>query len=237
MDFYPFAMVLLGSLVQVRLYCCLALFLCLALAGIPAMAMPANPASAPLGMVMQAERAHLGVDITSGGATIYDGDRLETQDDGTLRARLGGSQLYLRQGTITEVHGLTNGYSASLLHGTVIASSPEGQTFELLADGATIRPVGAQATVARVTWLTPYALVIAANVGAVKVSLDGELKTIEAGNSYRMVILPDSADPQNAGGKPPTHGGRNKAIFVWIAIAGAVTGIIAWRAIVSPSGL
>src|SRR5438270_8917887 len=105
---------------------CLVFVLGASLIGIPAMARPANPASAPLGLVMQAERARQGADVTSGGATIYEGDRLETQDDGTLRARLGGSQIYLRPDTIAEIHGLTAGYSASLLHGTVIASSPEG---------------------------------------------------------------------------------------------------------------
>src|ERR1700687_4581380 len=117
--------------------------------------MPANPASAPLGFVLQAERAHAGADLISGGATIYDGDRLETQEDGTLRARLAKSQMYLRPSTLAEVHGLSNGYSASLFRGTVIASSPEGQTFQLLANGATIRPVGSQATVAQGTWVTP----------------------------------------------------------------------------------
>jgi len=45
---------------------------------IPATGVPANPASVPLGSVLQAERARTGVDTTSGGATIYDGDRLET---------------------------------------------------------------------------------------------------------------------------------------------------------------
>jgi hypothetical protein len=88
--------------------------LSLVLIGIPATAVPANPASVPLGSVMQAERAHLGADVTSGGATIYDGDRLETQEDGTMRARLGGSQMYLRPSTVADVHGLSNGYSASL---------------------------------------------------------------------------------------------------------------------------
>ena len=204
------------------------------LVGAPVMA---KPASAPLGSVMQAERAHLGADITSSGATIYDGDRLETQDDGTLRARLGGSQLYLRQGTIAEVHGLSNGYSASLLHGTVIASSPEGQSFQLLANGATIRPLDAKATVAQVTWVTPSELVLTSNVGAIQVSLEGDVKTIEAGNSFRMEIQPEasSSGPGPQGG--PAHGGHNHAIYFWIAAVAVATGIGVWRALVSPSGM
>jgi len=210
---------------------CLVVVLSATLIGIPAMAMPANPASAPLGSILQAERAHAGADIASGGATIYDGDRLETQGDGTLRVRLGGSQMYLRPSTMTEVHGLSNGYSASLLQGTVIASSPEGQTFQLLANGATIRPLGTHATVAQVTWVNPNELLLTSNMGAIQVSFEGDVKTIEAGNSYRMEIAPEDAGPQGVG---PTHGGRNHAIYFWIAAIGAATAVGVWRALVSP---
>jgi hypothetical protein len=206
--------------------------------GVPAMAMPANSASAPLGSVLQAERAHLGADITYGGATIYDGDRLETQEDGILRARLGGSQLYLRPSTIAEVHSLPNGFLASLQHGTAIVSSPEGQTFQLVALGATIRPVGTHATVAQVMWMNPSELLLTASVGAIQVSLEGDdAKTIEAGNSYRMEIQPNGSGPQDTGDHGrPSHGGRNHAIYIWISVAAVAAGIGVWRALVSTSG-
>jgi hypothetical protein len=203
------------------------------LAGIPIIAMPANPPSAPLGSVMQADRAHQGVDLASGGATIYDGDRLETQDDGTLRARLGKSQLYLQQSTAAEVHSLANGYSASLLRGTVIASSPEGQTFQLLADGAIIRPANAHATVARITWVNANELLLTSNLGAIEVNYEGDVKTIEAGSSVRMEIKTEDASTPGPQGAPPSHQGRNRAIFFWIAAAGVATGVGIWRVLVS----
>jgi hypothetical protein len=211
--------------------------LSLMLIGIPATAVPANPASVPLGSVMQAERAHLGADVTSGGATIYDGDRLETQEDGTLRARLGGSQMYLRPSTAADVHGLSNGYSASLLRGTVIASSPEGQTFQLLANGAIIRPADTHATVAQVTWVNPNELLLSSNLGAIQVSFEGDVKTIEAGNSFRMEIEPSNQDPGPQGSGAPKHGGNNQVIYIVIAVAGAATAIAVWRATISPSGM
>ena len=233
--FYPRAWPLLEEFVRRIFMLCLVIALSASLIGIPTMAKPANRVSVPLGLVMQAERAHVGADITSGGATIYEGDRLETQGDGTMRARLGGSQMYLRPSTITDVRGLPNGFAASLLHGTVIASSPEGQTFELIANGATIHPFGKQATMAQVTWVSPNELLLTANVGAIQVSLEGELKTIEAGNSYRMEIEPEEASPQ--GGRGPSHGGRNHAIYIWVAVAAAATAIGVWRALVSPSSM
>ena len=221
----------------------LILVLCAALVGIPAVAMPANSASAPLGVVLQAERAQVGVDITSEGATIYEGDRLETLGDGNLRARLGGSQMYLRPGTSTEVHGLSNGFSASLLRGTVVASSPEGQTFRLLANGATIRPAGTQATVAQVTWVNPNVLLLTSTRGAIEVSLGDEVKTIEAGSSYRMETEDEDAGPgpqgQQGSGAGPVHPGRRRRALFFL-IGGAIaagTAVGVWRALMSPSGL
>src|SRR5882724_3104540 len=171
---------------------------------IPATGVPANPASIPLGSVLQAERVHLGVDITSGGATIYDGDRLETQEDGILRVRLGKSQMELRPSTTVEVHRLPNGSVASLFRGTVIASSPPGQTFQLLANGATIRPVGTRATAARVTWVNSDELVLTGSLGAIQVLYDGDVKTIDAGSSVRMEIQTEASDPPGPTG-PRSH--------------------------------
>ena len=202
------------------------------LVAIPLVAMPANPPSAPLGSVMQADRARQGVDFASSGATIYDGDRLVTQDDGTLRARLGKSQLYLQPSTLAEVHGLANGYSASLLHGSIIASSPEGQTFQLLANGATVRPVNAHATVARVTWVSANELLLSSSVGAIEVNYEGDVKTIEAGNSVRMEIKTEDASSPGPQGRPSAQG-VNHAIYFVIAVAAAATAIGIWRATVS----
>jgi hypothetical protein len=216
----------------------LALVLSAALIGIPAMAMPASPASAPLGVILQADRAHVGADITTGGATIYEGDRLETQDDGTLRARLGVSQMYLRASTAAVVHGLSNGFSASLMRGTVVVSSPEGQTFQLLASGVTIRPVGTQAVTAQVTLVSANELLLTSNRGAIEVSMGDEVKTIEAGSSYRMEVQPEDPGPQGSG-TGPQHTGRRRrlAFFLLGGAIAAGTGIAVWRALESPSGM
>jgi hypothetical protein len=206
------------------------LVLAAGLISIPAMS-ATSAASNPLGMIMQADRAMVGVDTTMGGATVYDGDRLETDTDGTLRARLGGGpQIYLTRNSLAVVHGLSNGYSANLMHGTVIASSAEGQTFQILSDGVTIQPTNSKATTAQITWVNPRELLLTSTRGSINVSLGEEVKTIEAGSSYRMAVASDEADPQG-----PVHGGRNHLIF-WVIIgvsAAAAIGI--WRAVESPS--
>ena len=205
---------------------------------VPAMAMPESAAHAPLGSILEAQRAHEIFDSTFSGATIYDGDLLETQEHEALRARLGKSQIYLQQDTTAQVHALPNGYLASLLRGSVIVSSSAGQTFELFANGATIRAVGLHVTVARVTRVSASELLLTSNLGAIQVSYEGDVKTIEAGNSYRMIIQPVDSDPQDNGdhgAKRPVHGGRNKRPIIWISLgaAAAGAGIGVWRAVVS----
>jgi len=198
---------------------------------IPATGVPANPASIPLGSVLDAERAQLGADITFGGATIYDGDRLETQEDGILRVRLGKSQMDLRPSTTVEVHRLPNGYVASLFRGTVIASSPPGQTFQLLANGATIRPAGTQAAAARVTWVNSHELVLTSGLGAIQVLYDGDVRTIDAGSSVRMEIQTEASDPPG-----PTGPRIHKGVKYFLMVAAPVgTAIGIWRALESPS--
>jgi hypothetical protein len=135
------------------------------------------------------------------------------------------------------VHGLPNGFSADLAAGTVVVSSSQGQTFQLLADGATIRPAGTQGTVGQITKVSATELLLSSSRGGLEVTYGGEVKTVEAGSSYRMEIDPEDADPGPQGG--PLHTGRRRRA-AYYAIAGGVavvTGILIWRALMSPCGL
>jgi hypothetical protein len=126
----------------------------------PVTAAPASSPSVPLGVVVAAENSNVGAGVTTGGATIYDGDRLKTEDNSTLRVRLGSGQMVLRQSTMAEVHALPNGFSAYLDSGTVVVSSPAGQTFQLIADGATIRPANAQAASGQISMISATELIL-----------------------------------------------------------------------------
>jgi hypothetical protein len=222
-----------------RLYnACLFVILSAALVGTPVLASPASPASAPLGVVLQADNAQVGADITAGGATIYDGDRLRTESGGTLRAQLGGPQMFLRQSTTALVRGLPNGFSAELGTGTVVVSSAPGQMFQLLADGATIQPADSQGVVAQITRVNDRELLLTGTRGVLRVTMGDEVKMVEAGNSYRLEVEADTSDPgpqpQNQNG--PYHTARNRFLWIILPAIGVGTGIVIWRALASPSG-
>jgi hypothetical protein len=204
------------------------------LIALPVMAAPRAP-SAPLGVVILAENANVGMDVTYSGATIYDGDRLQTPDGGNLRVRFGASQIYLRQSSLASVHSLSNGFSADLGYGTVVVSSAEGQTFQVTADGATIRPANAQPTSVQITKISATELVLTGNRGTALVSMGDEVKTLDAGTSYRLDVQPEESGP---GPQPqfPTPTARNRFLWVLIPAIGVATGIIVWRATMSPSG-
>jgi hypothetical protein len=205
-----------------------------ALIAAPAMAAPASSPSAPLGVVVSADNANVGAGVTTSGATIYDGDRLRTPANSTLRVRLGSGQLVLRQNTLADVHAFPNGFAANLAAGSIVVSSTEGQTFEVMTDGATIRPANAQPTSAQISRISGTEVILTSTRGTLQVTMGDEVKTLEAGSSYKMEV--ESEDP-GPGPNPqfPTPTARNRFLLIAIPVAAAVTGIIIWRALVSPS--
>lgn len=203
------------------------------LAGVSGVAAAPASASAPLGVILQATRPSTGVDIVNNGTTVYDGDMLQTNAQDTLRARLGGPELFLRPSTTAKVHRLMNGYSAELTRGTVVASSREGQTFQVFANGVTIRPKNSQPTVAQVTWVTPKELLLSSSRGVLIVSMGDQTRAIQEGQSYRMQVESDPGSQGGGGG--PYHTGRNRFLLFLITGVAVGTGIGVWRALISPS--
>jgi hypothetical protein len=203
----------------------------------PVLAAPASSPSVPLGVVVAAENSNVGAGVTTGGATIYDGDRLKTEENSTLRVRLGSGQMVLRQSTMAEVHAIPNGFSANLGSGTVVVSSPAGQTFELIADGATIRPANAQAASGQISMISATELILTGTRGTLEVTMGDEVETVEAGSSYRLEVESDESGPGPAGqgGQQPHHSGRRRFLWIFLPAMGVVTAIVVWRSLVSPT--
>lgn len=201
----------------------------------PVLAAPASSPSVPLGVVVDAENANVGAGVTTSGATIYDGDRLQTPANSTLRVRFGSGQMVLRQNTIADVHTFPNGFAANLNAGTVVVSSAEGQTFQLIADGATVRPANAQPTSGQVSMISPTELVLTSTRGTLEIAMGDEVKTVEAGSSYRMVVESEDPGPGPYPQQGPHPTARNHFLWIAIPVIGAVTGVVIWRALVSPS--
>jgi len=111
-----------------------------------------------------------------------------------------------------------------------------GQTFQLIADGVTIRPLNTEATSGQISLISPTELVLTGTRGTLEVSMGDEVKTVEAGNSYRLEVETEDAGPGPAGaGQSPHPTARRRFLWFLIPAMGVVTGIIIWRALVSPT--
>jgi hypothetical protein len=197
----------------------------------PVKAAPAG--SAPLGIVMQANSAQVSSDTVTSGATVFDGDSLSTGAGGALQVRFGNSQAYLLPNSSVSVHQGAAGFGGTLNGGTVVLSSTGADGFNLLADGATLRPAGTQPTTAQITMVNSHELNLVSQKGALEISMDGQTQTVPEGSSYRMVVEPGAAaGPQRKGGA--ASGGVNHFLLFALALVGVGVGVGLWLALVSP---
>jgi hypothetical protein len=178
-----------------------------------------------LGVVVAAHEATVGDSKAVSGSTVFQGDRLATAETGQLQVRFGGTQARLLPGSLAMVNQAAGGVNAALLSGSVGLASAAGDTFSLSANGAVVRPAAAQDVVAQVTRVSPSELLLSSSKGALEVTFDGEVTTIAAGSSYRMLLDPAAAEPQGPAGTPPAGRRKRRAIFILVGAAAAATGI------------
>ena len=155
-----------------------ALVLGVTLGGASLFAAPAASVPAPTGVVLEASHAMLGTDIATNGTSVFDGDRLATDNVGSLRLRFGSSQAFLTPLSTAIIHPATQGFAADLTSGTIVVASAQGEPFHALADGASVVPANGQPTVGQVTMISANELVFTSRKGALEVAIEGQMKTI-----------------------------------------------------------
>ncbi len=187
--------------------------------------------SRPLGVVTQAESARLGAGPAIEGATIFNGDTLATDATGNVRVRLGGAQLHLTANSTTVLLETPDGVRAELRSGTVVFSSTGDRTIELRASEARIRPRTSLPTLAQVTLVGPYELLLTCRRGELEVTIGDEIHAVPEGTSYRVFITPEVPNPQ---GGPPKKAARSRFLLITIIAIGAGTGVGIGLALMSP---
>ena len=195
------------------------------------------------GTVVYAERAHIGTAAATVGATVFAGDKLDTeQERGGLQIRAGAARLVLTASSRL-VWGAEGGSpSATLMGGTAAFSTAGAKAFVLHAGTAAFRPRGDEPTVANVTLLNPKELVVRCSRGAVLIAVEDDVRVIPEGTAYRVVLNPEAAarlggaptpvpaaTPARAqwGQKHPTKSGKSN--FIWYAIG--FTALVTWFAV------
>jgi hypothetical protein len=194
----------------------------------------AAPASS-LGTVVYADRAHVGAAQASVGATIFAGDRLSTDQSGSVQVRASAARLLLSSSSIATFSQDDASPAATLTFGTATFSTANSKAFALHVGSAVIRPNTDQPTVGRVTVLTPKELIVRSTRGSLSIAVEDDVREIPEGVAYRVVLDPNAADPQGprgAGSKgiggPPIKAAKSK--FMWYVIgATAVATYLAFK--------
>lgn len=197
-----------------------------------------------LGTVVSAERAHVGTAAASVGATVFAGDKLDTEPLGSLQVRAGAARLVLT-GSSRLVWGTEDGSpSATLTGGTAAFSTAGAKALVLHAGTAAFKPRSDEPTVANVTLLNGKELVVRCSRGALLIAVEDDVRVIPEGTAYHVVLDPEAAVPAGAvpapatpaswGQKEPRKTGRSRFIWYAIAFTAIVTGLAISEALESP---
>jgi len=203
--------------------------------------------TAALGTVIAADRANVGAAKEEVGTTVYGGDSLTTELQGSVQVRAGAARLLLLSSSNAVVNNSEGAPSANLMRGAATFSTGNAKAFTLFASSAAIRPQGDGPTIGQVSYIGPKELLVRATRGALVVSVDADTQVIPEGTSYR-VMLDQPAEmgqgPAGAGapgngpggrGGAPLRAGRSRFLIVTAAVTGIVTYLAVSEALESPA--
>ena len=219
-------MLFLEGTVRSNLLCaarsCLVAFVIAGMLNLPLMAASARP----LGMVVIADHARVDTANAAIGADVFPGDALSTDANGSLRMKVGPSQVYLLSSTAATLVPGENRVQAKISRGTLGFSTAAPEQLEIGTPMAIIRGADGQRVFAQVAVLGPTKMEISAFEGSLLViAPDGESKTIDQGQTYEATVAaPEPGGGQNQYGVG--HSGINWKHVAWVAgVAGGLAAV------------
>ena len=204
----------------------LVILLIVGLCDLPVMA--AGSKAAPrrvLGVVVEADRAHLDRANAVSGADIYSCDSLDTDEGGVLRVKVGPNQLYLSASSAAALEDDGSAVQALVTVGTVGFSLPASTDFSVRTPAGIIRAAGAGAASGQVSFVNPKELMIAAVRGDLVLDTGGEMRTIPEGKSAAVTFdegLDNGCHDEAGAGQPPQSPVTQPKIGFLIIAAAAV---------------
>ena len=141
-----------------------------------------------VGIIVDSQGGHIGSAATSAGSSIYAGDILDTDTDGSLTVRVGQTTYQLLGDTTAAFYPGQTSPIAELRHGTMLVSNNSAsQGFEIFASDVRIvagtdRPVQGQ-----VSLKSPCELEVETHQGVMEVVAGTEKKTVDRDHAYRVI--------------------------------------------------
>jgi ferric-dicitrate binding protein FerR (iron transport regulator) len=219
----------------------------------------AQAQNAALGIVVTSSGGNIGNAAVSEGSSVYTGDYLSTNENGTLAVRIGGSSLQLEGSSSAHVYFAPYGAVVELDRGALRYTTPgTQQNLIIVASDVRVTPALGMPDFGRVSIDNPCNLTVYSQRGTATAQVGSESHLVEEGKAYRVRALnevdyrqyvsPDVSDYHNhhqhrecpapvdmVRGKPPIAGGQSRFLLVSAGVIGGVTTFGVVKAFESPS--
>ena len=141
-----------------------------------------------LGMVLDSQGGHIGSAPTSAGASVYVGDILNTEMDGSLTVRIGHTTYQLLGDTSAAFYPGQASPIAELRRGTIVISNNSAtEGFEIFASDVRIVSGAARPIQGQVSLKSPCELVVTSKEGLMEVVAGSEKRSVDHDHSYRVI--------------------------------------------------
>lgn len=220
-----------------------------------AQSQPQNPA---LGLIAKSSGGLVGNAAATDGSSVYSGDYLSTQENGSLLIRVGAISLELEASSGLHIYRAPYGAVIELNHGSVIYTTPGSkENVAIVASDVRVTPDPSLSDMGRVSIDNPCEITVYSQRGEVNVLVGKEKRVVEQGKAYRVraenrityrqYLSPDADDYHRyhdhepcaplemVHGHGPIAAGQSRFLLVSAALIGAGAGIGTWKALESPS--
>lgn len=151
---------------------------------------PLSPAQdTPLGVVLQANLAHIRQSSLTEGANVFAGEAISTDVGGAADIRIANSRYSFAansQGRLYPGHG-AKGSVAELNSGTITFRRDNGDAIEVVASDVRILPQGGDAATGQVTIFSPCKISVTAITGDLQVTAGTETHLVAEKESYEVL--------------------------------------------------
>lgn len=210
----------------------------------------ARPPASPIGMIVNSSQAFLGKTAASSGASIFSGDSVATEANGSVLLRLGTLSLQLEPSSAVHIYSAPYGAVIELNFGSVVYRTEGGkENLALVASDIRVTPDPRLPDTGRVSIDNPCRIIVYSQHGQVNVRVGKVSRRIEEGTAFRVMAensisyhefrSPDDSDyhlshdhesctrARNANDRPPQGAGRDYFIpLALIPVAPIVVGSV-----------
>lgn len=153
---------------------------------------PASPAQdTPLGVVLQANLAHIRQSALTQGASVFAGEEVSTDVGGEADLRIANSRFTLAASSQGRFYAGGKGSIAELSSGTLTFRRDGNEEIEVFASDVKITPKGDGPTTGQVTIFSPCRISVTSLLGELLVAAGPETHVIPEHESYS--VMPEQA--------------------------------------------